>query len=145
MLTFRSILKDREEKNETTLYSSLVEIEKAALESWSNQLGEKNGSYNGIPHLKGVELLFNNAVPDMLKKEFNSTEIFLLLSSVLLHDIGKLFKTDKHATSSAIYIQENWAFLKIPSKQYSRWIAILSCSHCWVNPKPNYDLSLIHI
>jgi KaiC/GvpD/RAD55 family RecA-like ATPase len=137
MLTFRSILKSYEDKNETSLYSSLLEIEKAALESWSNQLGEKNGSYNGIPHLKGVELHINNAVPDQLKKEFSSTEIFLLLSSVLLHDIGKLFKTDCHAADSAIYIQENWAFLKIPSKQFSRWIAILSCSHFWNNPTPS--------
>jgi KaiC/GvpD/RAD55 family RecA-like ATPase len=136
MITFRSILKNYEDKNETTLYSSLLEIENAALESWSNQLGEKYGSYNGIPHFKGVELHVNNAVPDQMKKEFNPTEIFLLLSSVLLHDVGKLFEPDCHAAGSAIYIQENWAFLKIPSKQYGRWIAILACSHFWNNPTP---------
>ncbi len=136
-----------EEKNETTLLSSLIEMEKTALDSWTNQLGETYGSYNGYPHQKNVENNLNNSVPDILKKQFSPTEIFLLLASVLLHDIGKIFpdkndKTDpesknQHSFYSAVYIQQHWPFLKIPSIQYSRWLAILSCSHCWDNPIPS--------
>src|ERR1035437_5806746 len=129
MITFRSILKNCEENNETKLYSSLVEMEKAAIESWSNQLGERYGSYNGYPHMKDVEFHLDNIVPYTLMKQFNPTEIFILLASILLHDIGKLMNNDHHAADSAIYIQKHWSFLKIPTKQHSRWIAILSCSH----------------
>lgn len=136
MITFRQMLKERESKGDTCLYSALEEIFQDGLKSWLSLLGEKDKSFLGIPHTQNVETHIDNAVPDSVKRGFSSTEIFVLLASVLLHDIGKLEDALPHSTQSCQTIQKNWAFLRIPSHQLSVWISAVSCSHTWPTPFP---------
>jgi hypothetical protein len=137
MITFRQMLKERESKGDTCLYSALEEIFQDGLKSWLSLLGEKDKSFLGIPHTQNVETHIDNAVPDSVKRGFSSTEIFVLLASVLLHDIGKLKKDAlPHSPKSCQIIQKNWAFLRIPSHQLSIWISAVSCSHTWPTPFP---------
>jgi len=138
METFRNILKNREENGQTNLYSALRNIENEAFNSWLTLLNQKYNSYNGIPHLKNVEKHIDQAVPLETKERFNSKEIYLLLSSVLLHDIGKMYirdgKVQNHARLSCTTIQKQWPYLKITDEESARKIAILSCSHTWETP-----------
>lgn len=136
MITFRQMLKERESKGDTCLYSALEEMFQDGLTSWLSLLGEKDKSFLGIPHIQNVEKHIDNAVPDSVKRGFSSTEIFVLLASVLLHDIGKLEDALPHSTQSCHIIQKNWAFLRIPSYQLSIWISAVSCSHTWPTPFP---------
>lgn len=148
MITFRQILKNRQESGETNYYSVLTDIFENGLNSWLTLLGQSNNTFNGIPHIKNVENHIDHAVPDIIKKKFSSTEIFLLLSSILLHDIGKIDalkngktddpeeKLDLHSTYSCNKVINEWAFLKIPNEQLARWIAIVVCSHTWNSPIP---------
>ena len=112
------------------------------LKSWLSLLGETNNTFNGIPHIQNIENHVNHAVPDIIKENFSSTEIFLLLSSILLHDIGKIevkkkgVNSDFHSTYSCNKVINEWAFLKIPNEQLARWIAIIVCSHTWDSPIP---------
>ena len=103
---------EREKKGKTDYYSSLQKMLDEAENSWLGQTGEKWGSYNGFPHIKNVERNVDKLVPDELKSRFSNTEIFILLSAILLHDIGKLDSDTNHAKYSCLKILKDWAFFK---------------------------------
>ena len=137
--SFRGILRNRDSNSKNKYYSILEEMQDEALMTWQSQLGEdKWGSYTGFPHARNIEKHLDNAVPDKLKNEFSSIEIFVLLASVLFHDIGKLYvnEGERHQELSCIKIQEIWPYLKIPDKEIADWISIIACSHGWDNPWP---------
>jgi KaiC/GvpD/RAD55 family RecA-like ATPase len=140
MLTFRGLLESREKQGQTELYSTFIHMEKHAEGSWLSLLGaDPYSSYTGIPHIRGVERNVDEAVPEEIKKKFNSTEIFILLASILCHDIGKKIEDStcekpKHGCLSCIYILENWYQLLIPREDLARGIAIVCCSHTWSHP-----------
>ena len=141
MKTFRQILKNRQENCETNYHSVLLEMFNTGIKSWLSLLGEANNTFNGIPHIQNVENHADHAVPDHIKDDFSSTEIFLLLSSILLHDIGKIDAHNDetlplHSTYSCNKVINDWAFLKIPNEQLARWIAIIVCAHSWDSPIP---------
>jgi len=137
MLRFRDILKERQESTQTSLYSALDEMQKVANGGFSALLGQTHKSYNGGPHCANIEAHLDRAVPYHLKQQFSSTEIFLLLSSILVHDIGKIFsnKGDDHSKESCLKILKNWPQIKIP-EDLVQWLAVLVCSHTWKNPNP---------
>ncbi|NIP25217.1 MAG: hypothetical protein GWN67_10880 [Phycisphaerae bacterium] len=151
MITFRQLLRDFESRGETNLCSVLEQMYEDALNSWLSQLGEHKGSYMGIPHIKNVESHLDRAAPIEFKQKLSPQEIFVLLSAILLHDIGKLQilkqkeslvldmypPPEVHSKYSCLHILQKWAFLRIPNKEFARWIAILACSHCWQKPEPD--------
>ena len=138
MVSFRNILHERELNGEYRYHTILEEMKEAALKTWQSQLGEDQwGSYTGFPHAFNIEKHLDNLVSPELKQELSSVEIFILLGSVLLHDIGKIFvikNKDIHEVLSCLKIQEIWANLRIPDKELAYWIAIISCSHGWDTP-----------
>ena len=82
---FFSILK----QTESTLASQVEEVRERGLEDWVHLLAPEFGSHAGYPHLRNVERIANQIVPDPVKDNFSTGEIFLLLSAIFLHDIGK--------------------------------------------------------
>jgi hypothetical protein len=71
------------------LASFVEDLREKGLEDWVHLLMPELGSHAGYPHLRNVERIANRIVPDHMKEDFSDGEIFLLLSSIFLHDIGK--------------------------------------------------------
>ncbi len=143
MVTFRNLLRQYEDEGRTDLYSAYNRMYAEALSSWLPQLGAAEGAHQGIPHIANVEAHIEAAIPEGVKKNLIPTELFLLLASILLHDIGKIraegendAPTKGHAKLSCLEIQEQWPYLRIPRRRLAKWCAILACSHAWKTPKP---------
>jgi hypothetical protein len=78
-------------KRESNFVSVLKDMKKKGMDGWVNLLGSDLGSHAGYPHLHNVELIANKIIPDRTKNSFTDAEIFLLLSAIFLHDIGRTF------------------------------------------------------
>jgi hypothetical protein len=78
-----------------TLASRVKEVQQRGLEDWVHLLVPEKGSHAGIPHLRNVERIANRIIPDNLKDDFTTGEIFLLLSAIFLHDIGRAMAHSK--------------------------------------------------
>lgn len=99
MKRFREILK------ETTLWSRLDFIVDEAKNAWLRDLGK-----NDFLHSKSIELILDRLVPDDIKTNqdlFDHGEIFLLLVSVYLHDIGRKQKNEHHEIESYEQIRKS--------------------------------------
>jgi hypothetical protein len=57
---------------------------------------------HGETHCEAVEINLNELIPDNIKQNMNEYEIFLLLSSVLLHDIGIMCAVKKDEKTEEI-------------------------------------------
>ncbi len=85
-ITFAKLL----EKRNPTLHSRLEEIRRRACEDWIHLLKPDAGSHAGYIHLSNVERNADKMIPDASKEEFSDGEVFLLLASILLHDLGRI-------------------------------------------------------
>jgi len=140
------------------LASQFELVKKKCLEDWGNMLGPDMGSFSGYPHFRNVERNVNQIIPDKTKEDFSTGEIFLLLSSIYLHDIGKTFvvnssddylcqfasKCDEkervnpvkcqeflreHFVLSDRYISENGAALGLPDEKIAEYCGLLAFCH----------------
>jgi hypothetical protein len=84
--TFAGILKELD----PALHSNLQEIRERAFEDWIHLLKVDLGSHAGYIHLRNVERNADKMIPDGAKKAFGSGEIFILLTTILLHDVGRI-------------------------------------------------------
>jgi hypothetical protein len=78
------------EKKNSSLASQVRKIKERGLKDWVGLLQPDRGSHAGYPHLLNVERLADKIVPDSLKDDLSEGELFLLLSAIFLHDIGKI-------------------------------------------------------
>ena len=153
-MRLRRLLRERQKQAETDLWRALMKMWDIAAETWLPRMGDRSDSYNGRPHVIGVERHLDRLVPDEVKQDLSSTEIFVLLAAVLLHDIGKLDleqpldaadekegrvpsgqAEDRHWKDSCLRIQRDWALLGIPEPELASWVALLACSHGWRSPR----------
>jgi HD superfamily phosphodiesterase len=72
------------------LHKCMEELRHRAEEEWLHLLKPDHGSHSGLIHLRNVERNTDKMVPAQMKEQFSDGEIFLLLASVLLHDIGRI-------------------------------------------------------
>ena len=138
-----------------TLYSALERSTEIAKTQWLPSVPEsKHGSYNSYPHILGIEyhlddILFRDDAPSQIIK-LNPTEIYVLLCSVLFHDIGKAKKSkeeqdvDIHALHSRDIINEYWAELGIISERLARIIGNICYFHKCSNDTADKDLKIIY-
>ncbi|MBD3337982.1 MAG: hypothetical protein GF353_02660 [Candidatus Lokiarchaeota archaeon] len=124
-LKFCDILKEKE----TELASRLNMIKNKGLEEWVGVLSFDEGSHKGYTHLINVERNVDALIPDAMKKDFSAGEIFLLLCSIFLHDIGKLIKDKEHYLYSKEIIEECWAELGLPDERIALFCAIIAYFH----------------
>jgi len=137
---FSDLLKEKDH----TLHDCLVNIRKKGLEEWVPLLTFDAGSHSGYPHLLNVEQNANEMVPDYLKEEFSAGEIFLLLASIFLHDIGRIGERKKdentgipnepHHEKSHKIISKHWAELGLPDERIGKYCAIICKYHCINDP-----------
>jgi len=138
--TFAAILQEKDPE----LFDTLEAIKQKGFEEWVPLLSFDLGSHAGYPHLLNVERNANKMIPDHIKTDFSPGEIFLLLSSIFLHDIGKLLlitpkdkqahPTVRHQEESRKIIEECWAELVLPDERIAKYCALISWYHGVENP-----------
>jgi hypothetical protein len=127
---FNELLKEKDKD----LWETLEEIKRRGLSEWIPLLHFDRGSHAGYPHLLNVEENVNRMVTDEIKETFSAGEIFLLLSSIFLHDIGRTVekineKNTKHHELSKDIINKCWAELGLPNEKIAEYCGIIVDSH----------------
>ena len=127
-------LRDELHKTNLELYTAYKRSSDIALTQWLPNISPKKDSYNSYPHICGVEYHLNeilcNINSDCSIIQLNPTEIYVLLCSVLLHDIGKTIPdSSDHALESKTFIKKNWATLGIVSERIAKIIALICRFH----------------
>ncbi len=143
---FSDILKEKD----SVLSARLETIKHESLEEWVPLLNFDRGSHSGYPHLLNVERNADKMIPDPIKQEMTGAQIFLLLTSIFLHDIGKLTagrieeeeaekgnKIRLHHKHSEEIITSCWAELGLPDERIARYIGKIARYHCIDNPFDN--------
>ena len=130
-----------------TIYLRSLEI--AELE-WLPGIEPRNGSYNSYPHIRGIMKQINRLLyeHDECYFSLNGSELFILLSSILMHDIGKAVKekeTDigyiyNHADASFNIINENWGALGLPTEKIAEIVAHICRFHDCSDPQKMEEL-----
>lgn len=124
-----------------TIYLRNLEI---AEFEWLPSIVPQNGSYNSYPHIKGVMRQIDRLLYDHDECYFslNGSELYILLSSILMHDIGKSVKDNPansgyiygHADASFDIINEKWAELGLPTEKIATIIAQICRFHDCSDP-----------
>jgi hypothetical protein len=127
---FNQLLRDKD----VELWKTLEEIKRRGLSEWIPLLYFDRGSHAGYPHLLNVEENANKMVPDHVKDTFTAGEIFLLLCSIFLHDIGRIVeKQDTTDTKHHIYshdiINQCWAQLGLPNEKIAHYCGMIVSYH----------------
>ena len=147
--SFRDVLRSQR----PALADQLVRMEEVANRVWIPHMRPDAGSHAGWNHLKNVERNADKMIPDMQKERFSSGEIFLLLSAVLLHDVGRVAasattcpfdanyccanrgREDKlHPCWSELLIRQHWNRFGLPDDHIANYCALLSAWHGMAKP-----------
>jgi hypothetical protein len=75
------------------LAKRFLAIQALALTDWIPLLSQDHGSQAGLVHLINVGRNVEKMIPKDKKKKLNDGEIFLLLTAILFHDIGRISST----------------------------------------------------
>ena len=125
------ILRARLRESNPALHGCLERCWKVALEGWLDAVDVNMGSSNSYPHLRNVESHldqiitgFEGATDPRFRPSLNPVEMYLLLSAVLFHDIGRT-QSDwgGHGQIGARFVGTNFAHLGIPSIEFARALA----------------------
>jgi hypothetical protein len=81
------------------LADRFLAIQKRALTDWIPLMRVDMGSHSGLVHLINVGRNVDKLIPDDKKGELSGGEIFLLLSAVLFHDIGRILAPESREPS----------------------------------------------
>ncbi len=135
-MTMREYLKENNEK----LYAAYMQSVEIAMKEWLPAVSHKKGSYNSYPHIKNLEqyidhILYLPENASYHNLSLTDVEVYVLLCSILLHDIGKATNADDHANESEKTIKKNWAELGIVSEQFGIIIAFICRFHDCNNRK----------
>lgn len=134
----QGILRSRLRESHPVLYGYLQCSWKVALDSWLHAIDVNMGSSNSYPHLRNVEnhldhviVGFEEASGTGFDQKLSPLEIYLLLSGVLFHDIGRAQPSKEgHGKSTEDLVAEYFAHLGIPSKELARAIGGICARHC---------------
>ena len=141
----RKQLKDKDSK----LYDALMRSWDIAEKEWLPAMSSKMGSYNGLPHITGVEAHADNilAQVDNDKAPYETTlrlspcEKYILLASILFHDIGRIEQSDCHGEYSRAKIVGKHPSLGIEHKHLAEIIGDVCCYHdCSEKTKQNLKM-----
>ena len=147
-MDIESILKDRSEGSDLFNIAEIIKRETIPiLESIKIYFPEYTP--HDIDHSELVLKRINELIPDALKEDLKTYEIFFLIVSAYLHDLGmvdinpskipskikddlekkKKYIRDNHHIRSEDYIIENYKMLKIPDIQQARIIGRICRGH----------------
>ncbi len=118
-----------------TMYQRSMEY---AIFKWLPHIAPSNGSYNSYPHIRGVMRHIDRLLYGNEENEFslNGSELYILLCSVLLHDIGRgEFKqlgqneVCDHGLNSYDIIMAHWGRLGLLTEKAAEIIADICQAH----------------
>lgn len=130
-------LRDRLKQNSPELYHALLRSWDIAWDEWLPALGVQMDSYNSFPHIRNLENYLDRIVEDVestagdqVAPLLNPTESYIILSSVLFHDIGRISgSSDAHGKNSRDLIEDHRAELGIPSVEIAHSLAKICHYH----------------
>jgi len=130
MQTMREKLKEQDEY----LFRKFEECFENSKVEWLPAVPPKSSSFNSLPHILNVEkkideLLFSKYYTHHHNFNLSAAEHYILLSAILLHDLGKSTECPDHENVSADLIRDNWAELKIASLPFAHIIADVAQFH----------------
>lgn len=125
----RNLVDELAQRN-PVLYATYRKTEEVVINHWYPGISAKNGSTNSYPHVQGVIQQLSLVVyHPQCAVTLSEAELYLLLTSVLLHDIGKVQQSENHGQRSQALIQSHWAELKIENEQMQRIIQTICLLH----------------
>jgi hypothetical protein len=132
------ILRERLRQGSPDLYSALQRSWDIALSEWLPAIDATLGSTNSYPHLRNVERYLDHVIeavekePKSAAKPLSEAEIYVLLSAVLFHDIGRSQSTSKnkdHGPLSHQLLQTRFPNLGIPSWEFAKSLSQICLYH----------------
>ncbi len=90
----RSFLFNADEKFAPTLVEKFTQIEELFYQRYLPLFSPDRGSQTGYQHIKNVEALVNMCLEKQPQLHLGPADAFVLLSSIILHDIGKIFEDE---------------------------------------------------
>ena len=100
------------------LFATYKKTEEVAINHWYPGMAQSNGSVNSYPHVQGIINQLGLVIyHPQCAITLTDVELYLLLTSILLHDIGKVKQKEDHGAASRDLIKEHWAELKIENEQ----------------------------
>ena len=142
MKTLKKLLKEQQPE----LAEALDRSWKIALEQWLPAIGPSSSSYNSYPHLRNIEGCLDSVLHAFApapaagwESLLNPLEIYVLLASVLFHDIGRVreeaakkrgaAKAPSHSRFSRSTIVSSFAELGIPTCELAGIIGDIALGH----------------
>jgi hypothetical protein len=134
------------------LYAALLRNWETAWEEWLPALTVSGGSFNSYPHIRNVEhhvdcLLVEGAAgasgdTPRLRVPLSPVEVYVLLASVLFHDIGRITPKGDHGVKSQKQIENSFPSLGIPSRELAGSIGRISAYHTMLERAGPFDRNL---
>jgi hypothetical protein len=147
----RLSLRDALRQESPELHASLMRSWDIARNQWLPTIVGNKGSFNSFPHLRNLESYANEVLaqtaamsPKAEALQLNAIEKYLLLASILFHDIGRSKpKGDTpHAEISWKIIRKDFASLGIENERIAHIIADICCYHdCGKEAEARLDLN----
>ena len=129
-------LRQRLKESAPELEAALEHSWKIALEQWLPAISTSRGSHSGAPHLWNVEnhldqvVLGFEQIPSCRDRmRLRPAEIYVLLSGVLFHDLGRVKGDRGHADASKTLLEAHYAAFGIPSLELARVLGQLVARH----------------
>jgi hypothetical protein len=130
-----NIIRTRLQQAMPDLFNAFERSWDIAQDEWLPAISQQNDSYNSYPHLRNLEMYLDKLLLafenfHLTKVElFSPIEIYVLLMSILLHDIGRVNGSSEHGKKSRKLIREKWQNLGIPNEQLAGVIADVCFFH----------------
>ena len=128
-------LRERLRHSAPELHQTLERCWEIALNEWIPAMGIKRDSYNSYPHLRNLENYLTHLIRQFEGRNpeqelLSPVELYVLLSAILFHDIGRLDGTgDGHAEGSYRLVIGQAAALGLHSPELARTIARICRAH----------------
>lgn len=129
-------LRERLKGSIPRLYAAFEHSWEIAHEEWLPAVGPTKGSFNSYPHLRNLENYLERICADYEHMTgaggiplLSPFEVYVMLSAILFHDIGRAITEPGHGSKSSSILEEEYATLGIPSKSLAETIGKIVAFH----------------
>lgn len=142
-------LRDKLKEKDPNLFQLFLRSWEIALNEWMPAIKSQMDSFNSYPHIRNIEnhldalfLNIENRDEDTPLKRISSIELYILLSAILFHDIGRCVVEKNHAEESKKIVHNKWAELGIASYELAKIIGNICHFHDTKEEIPLYPTTL---
>jgi hypothetical protein len=131
-----SLLRERLLRESPVLHEALLKSWEVASGKWLSSIKTSLGSYNSAPHFRNIEGHLERLLvepkerePDALRVPLSTLELYLLLASVLFHDVGRVTDDMDHPYHSQALLKERYRDLGIPNRELAHSLGRIAPVH----------------